>query len=305
MKVYVPFFIVSICIIVFAWFLYSPINDVEIKRNMYNYSNKSYEEIKNNKYNINKYYLYIDCHVNNKDFVEKNIEYYKVLSNCDGDINKVNYLVKYYKPGEVNRILYSDFDYKLITNKNYKDALKYITDKNFISENFNRYLSYDGSKSVLNVNLNYDLEPYQNYNEVNDVELLTVINKYNKLNNLNKLTYCKGYYVYNSEMCDSLDLFFKELSKENIIYKVEKVHSREDLFDEHATGLALNISYDFSYENLVEKIAMQYGFILRYKDNYQDVLVDVENGHYRFVGEYSEEIYNSKLSLDEFNYVRY
>ena len=53
--------------------------------------------------------------------------------------------------------------------------------------------------------------------------------------------------------------------------------------------------YDWLYEN-----AYRYGFILRYPSGKSAVTgIDYEPWHYRYVGEYAEEIHNSGLCLEE------
>lgn len=302
MKVYVPFFIVSLCCIIVIKSLYSPLDDFVIKKNMYNYSKKSYSEINRRNLKLDGYYIFIDCNILSKKFKNNNISFYKRLNKCEYDLDMVNYLLQYYNEDDALLMLSKEFNYELINKDNAQKVFNFVSDKKFIGENLQRYLMFNGNKVVLNVNLNYDLEPYQNYNEVLEVNELTIINKYNKLANLNKLSYCIGYYVYSDDMCSSLKLFQQSLTNEGIDFSIEKVQSREDLFDEHATGLAVDLNYDYTYENLVESIAYKYGFILRYKESYRDILGDAENGHFRYVGKFSVEIYNSKLSLDEYKY---
>lgn len=75
---------------------------------------------------------------------------------------------------------------------------------------------------------------------------------------------------------------------------------------EHELGLAVDINadkeksdnqevYDWLYEN-----AYKYGFILRYPFSKSPITgIDYEPWHYRYVGEYAEEIHNSGLCLEE------
>lgn len=75
---------------------------------------------------------------------------------------------------------------------------------------------------------------------------------------------------------------------------------------EHELGLAADINadkeksdnqevYDWLYEN-----AYRYGFILRYPSGKSAVTgIDYEPWHYRYVGEYAEEIHNSGLCFEE------
>lgn len=75
---------------------------------------------------------------------------------------------------------------------------------------------------------------------------------------------------------------------------------------EHELGLAVDINadkeksdneqvYEWLYEN-----AYRYGFILRYPaDKFSVTGISYEPWHYRYVGEYAEEIYKSGLCLEE------
>lgn len=75
---------------------------------------------------------------------------------------------------------------------------------------------------------------------------------------------------------------------------------------EHELGLAVDINadkeksdnqevYDWLYQN-----AYKYGFILRYPFGKTKITgIDYEPWHYRYVGEYAEEIHNSGLCLEE------
>ncbi|MFV0424007.1 MAG: hypothetical protein ACK5K7_00320 [Bacilli bacterium] len=158
---------------------------------------------------------------------------------------------------------------------------------------------------ILNVNLNHDLKEYTDYSIKNKVDELVVINKYNMLGDFNaNLNYCMGYYVFSIEMCNNFKAFLEEISDVNISYEVIESFEKRDLFDEHATGLAINIQYDYNYNNLVEEIASRHGFVLRYKNEYFNVCGYEEEGHFRYVGDVSVELYNLQVSLEEYIYLK-
>ncbi len=303
MKVYVPFFIVSVCLVLFLSIFYNPALDFIVRRNIYSYSNESFEIILDKNLKVDKYYNYIDCNVGKKEFVDEYIWFYKEIDECSVEIEKVNYLLKWFDKNEVHGMINMNFDYTLINDENVKFVKQIIFDSDFDENKFERYLSYSGSKVILNVNLNHDLIQYKDYNEVNDINSLTIINNYNKVGGINyNFSYCIGYYVYNEEMCNGLQEFLEELRNHNVNYLVTKTVTYDDLFDEHISGLAIDIDYDNQYDGLVESIASRHGFILRYKQEYNDVVGHVEPGHFRYVGEKSLDIYSKQISLEEFVY---
>ncbi len=305
MKVYVPFFICSIVFIVVIFFMYNPAYDYILKNNIYGYSTESFDVIVKEKLYLDKYYTYIDCHITNDEFDMENNEVYIKIDDCNIDIVKVNHLLKYYSKVDVFEMLTLEFDYTLINDDNYKEVLYLFDEEYFISNRLSRYLNFEGDDALINVNLNHDLIEYKDYTLVENISELVVVNKFNKLNDVNKdLSYCLGYYVYSADMCNNMKDFLSELKNSNISYTILKTYSRNDLFDEHATGLALDLDYDYSYDNLVEEIASRYGFIYRYKDEYNTVTSIVEQGHFRYVGDSSLEIYQLQLSLEQYIYYK-
>ena len=78
-------------------------------------------------------------------------------------------------------------------------------------------------------------------------------------------------------------------------------------FSEHETGLALDFSVDGDFEqknaawDWLGKNAHNYGFIRRYPDNKTHITgYNYEPWHYRYVGEFAEEIFFSGLVLEEY-----
>jgi D-alanyl-D-alanine carboxypeptidase len=77
---------------------------------------------------------------------------------------------------------------------------------------------------------------------------------------------------------------------------------------EHETGLAVDINADginsagYQVYNWLAEHAWEYGFILRYPEDKEDITAtDYEPWHYRYVGrEYAQLIYESGLCLEEY-----
>ena len=77
---------------------------------------------------------------------------------------------------------------------------------------------------------------------------------------------------------------------------------------EHNLGLAVDFNYvDYKFENLegfkwLEKNAENYGFILRYRKDKEDITkVDYEPWHWRYVGEeHAKEINKLDMCLEEY-----
>lgn len=303
MKVYVPFFVISICMAIVLMFLYNPSQDFKVTNNIYSYSEESFAIINKKQLVLDRYYIYIDCHVGDKNFKEENISFYKNLSDCSLSIDKVNYLLKFFKNNDVEKMLEINFDYQLINEDNYKRVKAIIFDEKFESARFERYLKYDGEKRVLNVNLDHDVADYVDFKVVDKLSYLTVINKKNRLNSIDfNLSYCLGYYVFDEVMCNDFRLFLEELRSENVEYSIIKIFDKNDLFSEHSSGLAVDIKYDYELNNYVENLASKHGFILRYKSDYLNVTSYEEAGHFRYVGDKSTEIYELQVSLEEFVY---
>ncbi len=79
---------------------------------------------------------------------------------------------------------------------------------------------------------------------------------------------------------------------------------------EHQTGLAVDVRGSVSDYNDFEKTkefiwmrdnAYQYGFILRYPKNKEHITgFKYEPWHYRYIGEYAKDVYQKKLTLEEY-----
>ena len=100
----------------------------------------------------------------------------------------------------------------------------------------------------------------------------------------------------------------KHLSKEEA-EKVVQTYSQPPGSSEHMTGLAIDIStvdslnqMSESDANALEKIAVELGFVKRFKSNYKDQTgVDNEDWHYRYVGTESSKYMTDKgLSLEKY-----
>ncbi|MFV0499287.1 MAG: hypothetical protein ACK5NF_04550 [Bacilli bacterium] len=304
MKTYIPFFIISIFIIFVIYMNYNPANDFVIEENLYKYNNNSYQKIQELEIELDRYYEYIDCNILKDDFDVNNIGIYKKIRNCDVNLDKINHLTKYYSIDDIIKMVEIEFDYKLINKSNNRKFRKLFGDEYFIESRTERYLDYKGEDAILNVNLDYDLSAYDNYNTIYEVNELSIVNKYNKLNSANRnWTYCYGFSVYNNKMCNDLEKFFDELDSFNIKYTIVKTLDKGDLYDEHATGLAIDLDYKEEHDSTIEKIGSKYGFILRFKKEYSAIFKYEERGHFRYVGEKSNEIYKLQISLDEYNYI--
>ena len=79
---------------------------------------------------------------------------------------------------------------------------------------------------------------------------------------------------------------------------------------EHQTGLAVDVRGSVSDYNDFEKTkefiwmrdnAYQYGFILRYPQDKEHITgFKYEPWHYRYIGEYAKDVYQKKLTLEEY-----
>lgn len=110
----------------------------------------------------------------------------------------------------------------------------------------------------------------------------------------------------------ALDALFAEMkAAEFYSMAVYKGYSADDLNDEHALGLSVDmdtlgcVSTDFQYQpeyDWLTENAWKFGFILRYpKNKTSETGHSFEPWHYRYVGRYhAQKIYASGLSLEEY-----
>ncbi len=299
-------FFITIAIIIItvtSLVFYNRTADYQLVRNIYNYSDESYEKLVESNLAVDSYNAFIDCNINSEGFDYDNLELYLLLDRCS-DLDKVNQLKKFYSNEDVLLLTEIEFDYRLVTETNYLRVLDVVYDQYFKQENFSRYLVYEGQKIVMNVNLNHDLEKYGNYNVVNTIDELVIVNPYNKLVSAsNNLYNCNGQMVYSYEMCENVKMFFNELVNENIAFTVVKSFDASNLFDEHATGLAIDLEVYDERIKQVESIASKYGLIFRYKPDYEDVISwGEDNVHLRYVGSSAIAIFTANKSLEEFLY---
>ncbi len=294
-------FLSVVVVIISKFIIYNTSTDYIVGDNIYGY--KNFEYLNKHQIFVDKYYRYLDCAVSDKNFNSMNVEVYKNIDDCSIGVDKINYLAKYYDNVTVKHISRYDFDYLLITDDNYELIKTLVNSKNFDPSKIVRYLNYTGDDVVMNVNLNHDSEPFSTYNIISDINLLTIINSYNRLAQYNtNVVWCDGHRVYSKAMCNDYLKMVSRLQLEGIIIKLEESYYTDDLFSEHAAGLAINIEYEDGRDSLVEKIASEHGFILRYKEEYVNVTKHQEMKHYRYVGSYASEIFQANISLEEFVY---
>lgn len=285
-------------------FEYSKTTDYMLFSNIYGYDENSFAVLKKSDLQITSYNEFIDCNATSDDFDVENFDVYKSLSVCT-DVRKVNRIASYYDLSAIKDIYLKEFDYNLLVDENKDVFLNIISDPKYKANNLKRYLLYDNNKQVMNVNLNYDLPMYTNYEIVNKFSQTMIVNPYNKLNNVyNNLFNCNNKYFYNVEMCNNYTMLENALAFENISFNVTKAFDGSSLFDEHATGLAFDFESDSKMVPLIESVASDYGFILRYKAEYEDVIKYSDGKfHFRYVGNRAKEIFESNQSLDEFLYI--
>lgn len=285
-------------ILVFSF--YRDVSDYKLVDNIYGYSEDSYVALKELNLDVEEYNAFIDCNVNEVDFKVENYLLYQQVKSCDASLEKLNGLSEFYTNDVILEVYELEFDYNLISSENQETFLQIIKNQKYDSKKLLRYLSYSGGDIVMDVNLNYDLVPYSEYNIVRLDNELVVVNVYNKLTEYNKNTYyCEGNYVYSEEMCNQYELFKNALLQENISMYITKSLDSSDLFCEHATGLAIDIFANTDRWDLIVKIASEYGFIYYVDDR---GISCSEVGHFRYVGSVSSQIYELQISLEEYLY---
>ena len=257
-----------------------------------NYSNKTIKLI--NEENITKkvldkgYSKTLETALINNDFDYNNFDLYYNFRDIDNDdyIKKLNILSKLgYSINDIKLILkkisFKDIDY--ITNNVYISNLKdYLSFNNFDITRLNRYINYKNLNSdlnmetiILNVNMDFDKTPYEDYNIVSNVDDIKVlVNKFNRLpdnyepNDLSKIDKkysSKELYLRNvacvafNKMCsDALSLglkiiavsSYRDREYQESLYNNYSIERGQDIadnfsarprFSEHETGLSIDI----------------------------------------------------------------
>lgn len=302
---YAFFVVVNVIVIYFGiCIFYSTTNDYQLVDNLYGYSDESFNALREKGVKLASYNTFIDCNASDDNFDVNNIELYTKLNVCV-DVSTINILQEYFSDIEIISIYEKSFDVSFLNEENKDKFYNIVIDENYQPNKLERYINYEGEKVILNVNLNHDLPMYYEYDIVDIVDELVVVNPYNRLFVANSNLYrCKGYYMYDLKMCENYLLFKNELEQENIDFKLVKTFSDLDLHDEHATGLAIDLEIVDERYNLVEKIGSKYGFVIRYKETYQNVTgVGEEVGHFRYVGTHASSIFEMNISLEEYVYI--
>lgn len=163
-----------------------------------------------------------------------------------------------------------------------------------------------------------DLEKYMNpENDLRDafINIISAENPANSPNDLYEVSQTSiiSETQYLSEYASrALDALFMEM-RANEFYSmaVYKAYAADDLSDEHASGLAVDmdtfgcVTTDFQYQpefNWLQENAWKFGFILRYpKNKTKETDHAFEPWHYRYVGRYhAQKIHASGLCLEEY-----
>ena len=206
--------------------------------------------------------------------------------------------------------------------------------------NYYEKTKYDIKTIVRNVNANIDYEYYTNIKDADlSKDNLILVNKYYKLDasyEPDDLVQIEGNMYAKKVTCDAYLKMKKDAEKTGLSFTINSAYrsysTQESLYNnyantngvswaesfsarpghsEHQTGLALDITSNSSnfdsFENTKEyewltKNAHKYGFILRYKKEYQDITgYHYESWHYRYVGvDVATQIYNESITYEEY-----
>ncbi len=292
-----------------------------------------------------EYSEFVDNHISDKDFDIKKYSNYLELKNTRNiDMKLINKLIeKSYSNSDINSILLrgNNDSISALLNKdkydNISDYLKYDYAK---LKNIDRYIEYKASNvvsykdCVIYVNLNLDLEPYEEVENVNKFSYTMLVNKHFMLDsdfvpdNLEKIPSEYGYVeaTMEKEALDAYIEMYNAMKSENNlrlyasngyrsyedqkkIYNPKNSNSFKEGSSEHQTGLAISISsrvtdnFGKSEEKKwLDSNAYKYGFIYRFPNNKEEI-----TGYsgviyqYRYVGrDAAKVIYNNKLTLEEY-----
>ncbi len=256
-------FLLGICSIIYFCFLKKDNNGETITDKQY----KTLELMRDSDYyNSN----YIDEY---KDIVYKD---------DDSFLENISILLdKEYSAKEINNIMtMSDKNIEKILKKDYIDVSNYYKIKNFDADKIDRYNKYAKNTDyslqdvVTYVNINLDLKPYEETNQVSDPsDLLALVNKYNGLPTTYKpddLAYVDGFYnnqvpmrkvakesfleLQNAAKENGINLMpttaYRDASFQKTLYnnyvakdgvEAADTYSARPGFSDHQTGLAIDL----------------------------------------------------------------
>ena len=297
-----------------------------------NYSKFIDLNINDNSFNKLNYDTYKDINYNEKiDMSIVNSLISKEYSSSEialilqhGNTSDINLFLNQDKHSDIKE--YLNYDYAKLSNLE-----RYIEYK---SKNGTSY-----EETVTMVNLNLDKEFYTDYNEITEFSYTMLVNKYNKLSNnfvpkdlvsFSK-EYCHGTCpMDNKTVVDAFEKMAEALLEEEKLHvyvnsayrsysEQEELYNRltklyganYDVaragFSEHQTGLVVDLASgssekfkDSKEEKWLKENAHKYGFIFRYDSSKVKITGYNEPWHFRYVGDIATDIYNSKLTFDEY-----
>ncbi len=206
-----------------------------------------------------------------KDYVEDNLEFYRKIKYVDHKnlIKNINKLLEVgYSPNDINIIITHGSD-DAVERFSKREKIKYLEEFFSVSyaklDNYDRYVNYsmetgeDEDLTVLYVNLDLDLNDYENSVEVKDFSLTMLVNKHRHLNEdfePNDLV------KIDSDYASSDDLYCSRLAL-NAFKKMSEAASKEGY------SIIINSAYR-SYQDQVDLSDL---YLRTYGQNYVDKYV--------------------------------
>ena len=206
-----------------------------------------------------------------KDYVEDNLEFYRKIKyvNHKNLIKNINKLLQVgYSPNDINIIITHGSD-DAVERFSKREKIKYLEEFFSVSyaklDNYDRYVNYsmetgeDEDLTVLYVNLDLDLNDYENSVEVKDFSLTMLVNKHRHLNEdfePNDLV------KIDSDYASSDDLYCSRLAL-NAFKKMSEAASKEGY------SIIINSAYR-SYQDQVDLSDL---YLRTYGQNYVDKYV--------------------------------
>ena len=206
-----------------------------------------------------------------KDYVEDNLEFYRKIKyvNHKNLIKNINKLLEVgYSPNDINIIITHGSD-DAVERFSKREKIKYLEEFFSISyaklDNYDRYVNYsmetgeDEDLTVLYVNLDLDLNDYENSVEVKDFSLTMLVNKHRHLNEdfePNDLV------KIDSDYASSDDLYCSRLAL-NAFKKMSEAASKE----------GYSIIINSAYRSYQDQVDLSNLYLRTYGQNYVDKYV--------------------------------
>ena len=206
-----------------------------------------------------------------KDYVEDNLEFYRKIKyvNHKNLIKNINKLLEVgYSPNDINIIITHGSD-DAVERFSKREKIKYLEEFFSISyaklDNYDRYVNYsmetgeDEDLTVLYVNLDLDLNDYENSVEVKDFSLTMLVNKHRHLNEdfePNDLV------KIDSDYASSDDLYCSRLAL-NAFKKMSEAASKE----------GYSIIINSAYRSYRDQVDLSDLYLRTYGQNYVDKYV--------------------------------